>query len=182
MDWIEHVRESLHRALSAAYGLDPASNDALKKIIPAYIETATNTQAPRNVDLCYFSVSSESDTDLDYIQTSVKYVKGNPIGVLSKTIPVNVLLTFYGPHADGDSERIWSALLWDQDQTSPRAVLRKRKIVFRGKPKRPVSLYEVEGTYQRRRCDIQLELAYLEETERALTTIIASPDIIVVHD
>ena len=182
MGWIEHVRESLHRALSAALDLDPESTEALKRIIPAYIENATNTQAPRNVDLCYYAVSPDPGTDLDYIQTSTKIENGSPVGVLKKSIPADVILTFYGPHADDDSEKVWSALQWDYGAGSPRAVLRARKIVLRGKPQRPEGLYETEGTYQRRRCDIRLEIVYLEETARPVPTVDVPPAVTVVRN
>ena len=151
----------------------------MKRFVPAYLENATNTQAPRDMDICYFAVSELRETDYDYIQSSVEEDKGVSYAVVKKTIPIDVLLTFYGPDADDDAELFWSRFQTDFGAGSARAVLRGLNIVPIGKPRRPVALYETEGTYQRRRCDVEVQLAYLHVERWAAGTVDNPPAVTV---
>ena len=179
MGWFETVRDAVYDALCAVFKLNPASSDALKRFVPAYIKNATNTQAPRNMNICYYAISELQGSGFDYIQERNTVVKGVPNIKVSKTIPVSVLITFYGDSADNDSETFWSRFQFDSGAGSARSVLRKKNIVPIGKPDRPVSLYEEEGTFHRRRCDVRLNLAYLESEESAVGYVDEVPDIVI---
>ncbi len=165
MGWFKTVSDAVYTALCAAFDVQPNSAAGLARFIPAYTENATTPQAPRDKDLCYFALSEMQDTDYDYQRVEYSVKNGVPIATLKKSIPVNALLTFYGPNADDDAEKFWSMFLWDSGPDSPRAILRKKNIVPNGTPKRPISLFETEGTFHRRRCDVNLTLLYLEITE-----------------
>lgn len=178
MDWREEVSKGIYLALCAALGYNPNGN-GLKKFVPAYTNNTITPQAPRDVDVCYYDVRAfeGQDSGFDYIMLEKSLQNGIPKTKIVKTVPVTVLLTFYGPKADSESEEFWSMFQWDNGKESPRAILRRKRIVPIGKPDRPVSLYEVEGTYQRRRCDVRVNLAFLDVGEKQSSHIDTVPDI-----
>ena len=179
MGWFSTVRDGIYLALCAGFGLDPDSAEAMRKFVPAYIEDTITPQAPRNLDVCYYSVDRYTgDSGFDYIQlVQATNRLGKTVTQIKKEIPATVLLTFYGPNADDEAEEFWSMFQWDSGVNSPRAILRKKNIVPIGTPARPVSLFEVEGTYQRRRCDVRVNLAYLEITEHESSEVDTVPEI-----
>ena len=158
------MSDSIYLALCAVFGLNPQSEDSLKRFVPAYIENATNTQAPRDANVCYYAISEVQDSDFDYIQIGNAAKNASHTQTLTVTVPIDVLFTFYGENADNDAEHFWQNIQFDPGSGSARAILRGKKIVPMGKPSRPRSVYEVEGTFQRRRCDVQMAFAYLMET------------------
>ena len=182
MGWFQDVSDAVYLALCAVFGINPESPASLKRFVPAYIENATNIQAPRNMDICYFAISEVQDSGFDYIQLNDITVGGIPEVRMKRTIPVSVLLTFYGSNADDDAEKFWSDFQWDSGSNSARAVLRKRNIAPIGKPERPVSLFETEGTYHRRRCDVRLGLAYLYITDGHSGYVDSPPEILIDND
>ena len=173
---MSHVRDAVYLALCKCFNLSPESTEALARFVPAYIEDATNTQAPRKTNVCYYALSELQGTEYDYIQVTHAMDDNSPKAFVQKTIPVSCLITFYGKDADDDAERFWSQIQFDTGKGSPRSILRGKNIVLRGtRPERPVSLYEVEGTYQRRRCDVRLELAYFMTDKDTFAPITAAP-------
>ena len=180
MGWYEAVRDGIYDALCAAFGYNPDSAEALARFVPAYVENTETPQAPRNVDLCYFSVETyQGDSTLNYIMHRQIVSGGQTKTQIEKSVPCSVLVTFYGPNADDDAESFWSLFQWDNGANSPRAILRKARIVPIGTPDRPVSLYEVEGTYQRRRSDVRVNLAYLDISVHSSSEVTAPPEIII---
>lgn len=179
MGWMETVRDGIYRALCAAFRLEPESQEGLTKFVPAYVENTITPQAPRDIDVCYFNVESyPGDNSLDYVMLNVTGINDGAAKMeIKKTIPCSVLITFYGPNADDEAEFFWSIFQWDNGVGSPRSVLRDKRIVPIGTPNRPVSLYEVEGTYQRRRCDVRVNLAYLEVSEFDVSEVEVAPEI-----
>jgi len=181
MGWYETVRDGIYEALCASFGLDPESREGLDRFVPAYVEDTMTPQAPRNVNVCYFNVETpQGGGDQDYIMQ--KQIKSNGITKtqITKTVHASVLCTFYGPSADDDAERFWSMFQWDNGVNSPRAILRSKRIAPIGTPARPISLYEVEGTYQRRRSDVRVNLAYLDISEH-ISSEVDSPPVIVIQ-
>ena len=162
MDWKDHVSNAVYLALCKVFGLSPDSDEAMARFIPAYLEDATNTQAPRKTNVVYYALSLMTDTNYDYVQVSHELANNTPKAFVQKTIPVSALLTFYGKDADNDAEMFWSHFQVDEGKGSARSALRKVNVVPIGKPSRPTIIYEVEGTYQRRRLDVRLNLAYFQ--------------------
>ena len=156
--WYDPVRDAVYLALCAAFGLDPESDDALARFVPDYREDVTNPQAPRKQDVCYFSISPQQGTEYDYIEQAYTVENGQGKAIISKPLPVAVLLSFYGSHADNDSEYFWALIQSDTGAGSARAVLREKGIVLSGKPQRPITLWETEGTHNRRRSDVHMNL------------------------
>lgn len=182
MRWRDYVGKAIYLACCAVFGYDPESQSALSHFIPAYTDDVNTPQAPRNVDVCYFDVQTfQGQSNFDYIME--RQVTRNSIAKtgIVKTIPCSVLLTFYGPNADEDAEDFWSLFQWDNGGNSPRAILRQMKIAPIGKPDRPISTIEVEGTYQRRRSDVRVNLAYLVEKEYDSSHVDTVPDIGIQH-
>ena len=178
MGWFETVQDGIYEALCAAFGYDPDSQDALKKFVPAYVENTETPQAPRNINTCYYNVEPYSgESGFDYIMHKQILVNGQTKTEIKKTVPCTVLVTFYGPNADDEAEKFWSLFQWDNDVNSPRGKLRKKRIVPIGKPARPVSLYEVEGTFQRRRSDVRVNLAYLDISEHTSSEVNTPPEV-----
>ena len=165
MGWRNYVSDAVYLALCAVFKMDPSAPESLKRFVPAYISNATNAQAPRDMRICYYAISEVQDSGFNYIMLENVVVKGSPKVRLKKTIPVSVLLTFYGDNADDDAEDFWSEFQWDSGSESARAILRKMNIAPIGIPDRPILLFETEGTFQRRRCDVRLNLAYLSIKE-----------------
>ena len=180
MGWRKHVSDAMYDALCAVFEMDPNSAEAMRKFVPAYIKDTTNVQAPRNLDICYYDISRPGDTDQDYIQVLPPKRGNNTKTTIKKTIPVSVLFTFYGENADDESEEFWSLIQWDKGAGSARAILRSKKIVLYGKPIRPVPLFEVEGTFHRRRCDVRVNFAYLCETAKEANYVEHAPDVDIV--
>ena len=179
MGWFQPVSDAIYKALCAVFGIDPQSNDGLKRFVPAYIHNATNAQPPRETDICYFALSELQGTDFDYFQLKNIVVAGVPKVSIQKTVPINVLFTFYGEHADDDAEFFWSRIMWDSGSGSARSILRKSKIVPMGKPDRPLSLFEEEGTFHRRRCDVRMNFAYLMTSDVASGYVNEAPDLVI---
>ena len=178
MGWFKTVSDGIYEALCASFGLNPDSQEAMNRFVPAYIEDTITPQALRTDNVCYFSIERQAtETGTDYIM--LKQVLSNDVTKteIKKTVASSVLLTFYGPNADDDSETFWSMFQWDNGVNSPRAILRKKRIVPIGKPARPVSLFEVEGTFQRRRCDVRVNLAYLDISEHNSSEVDSAPEI-----
>ncbi len=173
MGWMDHMRDAVYLALCAAFSMDPEADASLSRFAPAYYENATNPQATRDTNICYYALSEEETPGTDYIQ--VQYC--GPGARIKKTIPVMALLTFYGPNADDDAETFWSMVQFDAGAISPRGVLRSKNVVLNGTPGRPVAVYESEGTYHRRRCDVRLRLAYLETKDQAIGLVEVPPEI-----
>lgn len=178
MAWFQTVSDAVAKMLCACFGIDPDSEEAAYRFIPAYTESSTTPQAPRNKNVVYYALSLIQNSNYDYIQHSMETSGLSTKTVLKKTIPVNVLLTFYGSNADDDAELFWSMFQWDSGAKSPRAILRGERIVPIGLPERPVSTFEVEGTFHRRRCDVRLYLAYLDIAEYETPAIEEPPEII----
>ena len=59
------------------------------------------------------------------------------------------------------------------------SILRQMGIVPIGSPDRPVSVYEVEGTYQRRRMDVRVNLAYYESEDHESSHVDVAPEVII---
>ena len=178
MGWYSTVKEAMYEALCASFGLDPDSEQALNRFVPAYIEDTIKPQAPRNLDVTYYAINNyQEDSGFNYIMAQQTSLQGNAKTEIKKTIPASVLVTFYGPNADDDAEQFWSSFQWDNGSNSPRAMLRKHNIVPIGKPDRPVALYEVEGTYQRRRSDVQVDVAYYEVSVYDSSEVDSAPEI-----
>ena len=177
MGWFETVSTGIYEALCASFELDP-DGAGLKKFIPAYVEDTLTPQAPRNVDVCYYYVGTyQGNSGFDYIMHNQETRNGQAVTEIKKTIPSSVLVTFYGPNADDEAEHFWSMFQWDNGVNSPRSILRRKNIVPIGKPARPVSLYEDEGTFKRKRCDVRVNLAYYEITVKNSSHIDTAPDI-----
>ena len=177
MDWFQTVSSAIARMLCACFNLDPQGQEAASRFIPAYLEDDTTPQAPRNKDVVYYALSLMQGSGLDYIQRKTLIKEGKTITVIQKSIPVTCTLTFYGPNADNDSELFWSMFQWDSGAESPRAILRSEKIVPIGLPERPTPLFEVEGTFHRRRCDVRLNLAFLDISEYQSSAVTEPPEI-----
>ena len=175
MAWFGAVSDAVFDMLCACFGMDPNSPAAAARFVPAYTQETTTPQAPRNKNVVYYALSERQATGFDYILAETKTVKGLSKTAITKTIPVSCLLTFYGSKADDDSELFWSMFQWDSGADSPRAILRKKKIVPIGMPERPLAVFEVEGTLHRRRCDVRLNLAYLDVTEHDASVVAAPP-------
>lgn len=173
MAWFQHVSNAVYTAACRAFNLDPASQEGLARFVPAYLPNATTPQADRDVNVCYYAVSERQGTAWDYTMQEA----GNSKISVTKTIPVTVLFTFYGPNADDDAEFFWSALRIDTGYGSPRQVLRGSRIALDGTPQRPVSIFEVEGTFHRRRCDVRVDLSYLDVEDKAAAMVTSPPDI-----
>jgi hypothetical protein len=178
MGWFQTVRDGIYLALCAAFKVDPDSSAGLDRFVPAYVENTITPQAPKNLDVTYFSVESyQGESGLDYIMESQVVRDGKVKTRIEKSIPCSVLVTFYGPNADDDAEQFWSMFQWDNGAGSPRAILRGMQIAPVGTPVRPVSLYEVEDTYQRRRSDVRVNLVYLEISEYDSSEVDTPPEV-----
>ena len=105
MGWRKTVGDGVYYALCAAFNYNPET-DGLKKFIPAYIENTITPQAPRDVDVCYYDVRQYEgqDSGLNYIMQNQAVKNGQPKTKITKSIPATVLITFYGPNADDESE------------------------------------------------------------------------------
>lgn len=177
MAWFSKVSIAVARMLCACFNVDPESPEAASRFVPAYMENSTNPQAPRNKNVVYYALSEMQGTNYNYIQVNTRTVGTETKTAVTKTIPINCMLTFYGSNADDDSESFWSAFIWDSGADSPRAILRSENIVPIGLPERPTSLFEVEGTFHRRRCDIRLDLAFLDVSEHDVAAVTEPPEI-----
>ncbi len=175
--WFDVLQDAVYDALCATFHVDPTVDSSLARFVPAYVDEATTPQAPRNVNVCYYAISELDDPGTDFIQAVTREVKGVTKTQLESVVPVSVLLTFYGPNADNDAEYFKKVFMWDSGAESPRAVLRRLRIVPIGKPSRPIAVFEVEGTYHRRRCDVRLNLAYLDITELNASAVEQPPEI-----
>lgn len=173
MAWFQTVSDAVYNALCAVFQVNPDAQSSMNRFIPAYVEGTSTPQEDRDVDVCYYAVSEERGTAYDYVMLTEDEGKIE----IKATVPVNVLLIFYGPHADDDAEKFWKVIQVDNGYKSARAILRKSNITLNGKPGRPVSVPEVEGTLWRRRCDVPLSLSYLDTEVLEAGMVERPPDI-----
>lgn len=185
MGWYETLRDAVFEALCASFGLDPDSEDALSRFVPAYTEGLTTPQANINADVCYYAISESTDTGFDYIDQTIgeEIINGNTTTVLRihKTIPVNVLLSFYGPGSDSDAELFWSRVQVNSGYMSPRHILRREGITIES-VRRPVSVPEIEGSLWRRRSDVNLRLNMVSDESVAMQTVEVAPEITIIQN
>lgn len=178
MAWRQTVSDAMYQALCAAFRIDPSSEEGMKRFVPAYIYEATTPIADRNMNVCYYDIRPGSEDGFRYIETTYSpKTEQTANATIEKNIPITILLTFYGPNADDDSEYFWGLCQADLDYRSPRSILRKKNIVFSGKPEFPVGLDQVEGTYLRRRCDVRLNLVLYDAHLMPYETVEHIPDI-----
>lgn len=174
MAWYERTQNAVYDSLCAVFGLDPDSSAAEKRFIPAYTEGMTVPQADSNMNVCYYAVAEDDTTrNLDYVMVG----HARKQITIRKSVPVRVILTFYGPNADDDAELFWSNLLIDTGKLSPQAILSQNSIALNGQPARPHSLPELEGAIWRRRCDVILSLAVYDEQTQASSYVDTPPDV-----
>ena len=173
MAWFKRADKAVFEALCACFGLDPASAEASKRFRAAYLEEATSPQSGRKDNLCYYALSENQNSSLDTLQFRYE----NSGMTVRKVIPVHCLMTFYGPDADDDAERVWSVLFADLGQGSPRSILRLAGIVPIGRPSRPNTVPELEGSLWRRRTDLNVELSMLDEETLAVPQVEEPPEI-----
>ena len=171
--WFNVMRDAFYDALCAVFEVDPDLQSSLDRFIPAYVEGISTPEEDGNVNVCYYAISVEQGTTEDYVMVENQEDKV----IVKKTIPVNVLVTFYGPNADNDSELFWSRIQVDAGYGSARQILRSNKVVLRGTPDRPISLPEEEGSLWRRRCDVRVHLSYLDTDTINARTVEVAPDI-----
>lgn len=175
--WRKPVSDAVYLALCATFELDPESDEGLARFVPAYEKDVTTPQAPRNANVCYFDISLMQGTEYDFTEKKYSIKNGLPTIELQKPIPVTCLLTFYGQDADDDAEQFWSLIQFDSGPSSGRALLRKRNIVLSGRPERPVSVWQTEGTYNRRRCDVRMNLLFTFTSEYETEFVEIMPEI-----
>lgn len=178
MAWRQRVSDAMYQTLCRSFQIDPTSEEGMKRFVPAYIYEATTPIADRNMNVCYYDIRPGNEEGFRYIETTYAPKSGTGAkATIEKNIPITILLTFYGPNADDDSEYFWGLCQADLDYKSPRAYLRKLGIVFSGKPEFPVGLDQVEGTYLRRRCDVRLNLVLYDAHLLPYETVEHVPDI-----
>lgn len=179
MIWFQHVSDAVYDALAAALGMDPDLQSTADRIVPAYVQSVPDITTPQynsNDDVLFFAISEEAS------ESESVFIKGaeNALEV-TQEIPISVLLTFYGPNADDRAEAVRLRLMVDTGANSPRAILRKYKIVLNyglGKmPPRPVSIPELEGTLWRRRCDLRLSMNYLAVESLEMNPVEEVPEV-----
>ena len=67
MGWYQTVKDGIYLALCASFNLDPDSPEGLRRFVPAYTENTITPQAPKDLDVTYFNVERQGQSDLDYI-------------------------------------------------------------------------------------------------------------------
>lgn len=190
MAWFRHVSDAVYDAVAAALGLDPEQQSTLDRIVPAYVPGITTPQYNSDDDVVFYALSEETTQESSYVAVRGKsetltdqHGAEQTVHKLAvtKIIPVSLLLTFYGPNSDDDSEKVWARLMVDNGAGSPRSILRANNIVLNyglGRmPPRPVSVPELEGTLWRRRCDLRLSMSYLCTDELGMTPVEHVPEI-----
>lgn len=177
MGWFQHVSDAVYEAVCAALRLVPEAQESLDRVVPAYVPGITIPQYNSNDNVVFYALSEDQNSSDNYL--TIRGESGKLVA--TKVIPVQLLLSFYGPNADDDSELCWSRLFVDDGYGSPRAILRKNKIVFNyglGKmPPRPISAPELEGTVWRRRCDLRLSMSYLCDDAIGMNPVEHVPEI-----
>ncbi len=176
LGWYDNLKDAVYLTLCATFELDPESNDALTRFIPAYEFDTTTPQAPRDKNVCYYSISELANTGYEYTMTEYGTIDGVPMYRIKNPIPVSVLFTFYGPNADNDAEHFWMMVMHEHGPKGPRGVLRKHDtLIMDMRPARPVCFDEIfEGTYPRRRADVRLNLIHCNVYEHP-SEIVAAP-------
>ena len=179
MTWEKVAKNAVYLALCAVFRLDPESEEALSRFIPAYEETSTTPQADRNARVCYYFLQERQSTNFDY--TELSYARSQDeaaVATVGKNIPFTAALTFYGPKAYEDAEYFWSVFQIDLDTARARSLLRRTHIVPDGKPSRPQNSGETEGEYIRLLADGNLDLEYKEQVQIPYETVDQPPELI----
>jgi len=176
MGWKSNVQDIMYSALCAAFDMDPDAQASMDKFMPYYIDGMTIPQNDSDADVCFYDVSIAPGEEFVLVNGSVN------ARTIRERIPVSVLFSFYGPSAEEEAEAFYRRVIVDTGHGCPRYVMRAGDCypAFGPglMPARPVLLWEPEGTFWRRRCDLRLNFVYLYEDKRNVNTVTEAPEIV----
>lgn len=176
MGWRDTVKDAVYDMLCSTFGVDPEAKSSLNRFVPAYTDNVTSPQYNSNDNVCFYAISEEQGTSVDYVAEEVD--AQNQKILITSNIPITLLLSFYGPNAYDDAEYFWSRAMVDNGYGSPRSILRQNSIAYRDKPVRPITANELEGTLWRYRCDVRVPLVYLNVDQVDTVFIEEPPEVI----
>lgn len=170
-DHIKAAETAVALAICAVFEIDPSASASADFVRFSYRGDGASPLPPRTKDLCYITVTQNDQPT--FFSTSVDKSKMS----LKKTIPLDVLVTFYGPACRANAEYFRTRLLAAPEYGSPRQVLSARGIVPVIPIGMPVFAPEVEDANWRLRCDVRFSARQLVTETLNVTTVSQPPDV-----
>ena len=171
VNWMEQSEYAVAEAVCFCMGLDPESKKAYDFIRYTYRDDGSRPQPARTKDVCYITTS--------ILQTPgvvERKLNGETISI-ETTIPMEFLLTFYGPNAAANAERTRMLLVIDTGYGCPLDTFRSNNLSLSVPIQPSVYAPEQEDGNWRKRADLKITLTYLERIETGAKTVTTPPTI-----
>ena len=172
--WKEKAFEGIAKALCMVFDLEWDSDEALKFIRKAYQQNITPPKASRRENVVYIHMSLVQDAPTDWAATSYG---ADGQAVLTKTLPLSILLTFYGDDCEEMSEYARTRLLADTGYPCPRAILRDYNMVPVLPFSSPIPVHEPDEGEWRLRSDLRIRLNLLHQDTYQYQAVESIPDL-----
>lgn len=172
--WKDVAAEGIAKALCAVFEVEWESDEALSLIRYAYKTDRAAPMPGRAENVIYIQLGLIQDAPTDWAATSYG-TDGK--AVLTKTLPLSVLLTFYGNDSEEMSEYARTRLLADTGYNSPRAILRGYKMVPVLPFSSPLPVREPDGGEWRLRSDLRIRLNLLHQDTYDYNQVFEAPEL-----
>lgn len=178
-DWYPLAEQALFEALCAVFHLDPESSEARRRFLPAWHGGSALTRpADRYTDRCWYAISRRDTPRAGWLEFSA----GPDSLTTRQVLALQAMLIFYGPHASEHADLARAGMLLDTGSGSPRAILRRYRMVPLSGAPAPRCLPEPDGTQWRQRADLDLTFHLLLERTTALPVIAEPPRVDIITE
>lgn len=173
--WKDKAAEGIAKALCVVFDAEWESDEALSLIRYAYKTDSTPPEGERLENMVYIHLSLVQDAPTSW--SSLAYGEDGKT-VLTKTLPLSILLTFYGNDCEEMAEYARTRLLADTGYNSPRSILRGYKMVPVLPFSSPVNVHEPDAGEWRLRSDLRIRMNLLHEDTYDYGSVQEIPDLI----
>lgn len=172
--WKDKAKEGIAKALCVVFDVEWESDEALSLIRYAYNTASTNPKAEREKNVIYIAVSHVQDPATEWGSTSYQ---DDGSAIHQKTIPLSVLLTFYGHDCEEMAEYTRSRMMTDTGFGCPRSILRGYSMVPVPPIGSPTAVHEPDEGMWRLRADLRIRLNLLQEDTYTFEDVERIPEI-----
>lgn len=160
MSWLTEAEYAIATAVCWCAGLDPSTRKAADFVRYTYRDDGTSPQPPRTKNVCYITTSITGSPGLaDPIK------KTDTTTWYSKTIPLEVLLTYYGPDAVENAEAARTGMVVQLGYDSPLSIFKRANLALVFPIQPTVYAPEIEDGNWRKRCDLRLNMVLTQIVE-----------------
>lgn len=172
--WKDRAKEGIAKALCSVFEVEWESTAALDLIRYAYTTESTSPKADRQRNVIYIALSQVQDPATEW--GSASYMDDGSV-VHRKTIPLSVLLTFYGHDCEEMAEYARSRIMTDTGFGCPRQILRGYHMVPVPPIGSPTAVHEPDEGMWRLRADLRIRINLLQDDYYTFNGVEEIPEI-----